>query len=138
MATTLHNTITKAKRFEANSQKAGTGLNSDGDLERVKAVPCFSSNQPGADMAEGRIILGQRNTLSYVIAKPFVTCTPFEAVNSDGEQRSEEHTSELQSLMRISYAVFCLKKKMLLLNTAINSTPVCNLHYFHHLSATQY
>src|SRR3546814_330373 len=28
-----------------------------------------------------------------------------------GEERSEEHTSELQSLMRISYAVFCLKKK---------------------------
>src|SRR3546814_10161060 len=28
-----------------------------------------------------------------------------------GERRSEEHTSELQSLMRISYAVFCLKKK---------------------------
>src|SRR3546814_2827775 len=29
----------------------------------------------------------------------------------DDELRSEEHTSELQSLMRISYAVFCLKKK---------------------------
>src|SRR3546814_9222545 len=29
----------------------------------------------------------------------------------DPEKRSEEHTSELQSLMRISYAVFCLKKK---------------------------
>src|SRR3546814_3920936 len=29
----------------------------------------------------------------------------------DMEKRSEEHTSELQSLMRISYAVFCLKKK---------------------------
>src|SRR3546814_3751892 len=29
----------------------------------------------------------------------------------DHLQRSEEHTSELQSLMRISYAVFCLKKK---------------------------
>src|SRR3546814_1396000 len=29
----------------------------------------------------------------------------------DVEARSEEHTSELQSLMRISYAVFCLKKK---------------------------
>src|SRR3546814_6488707 len=28
-----------------------------------------------------------------------------------GQRRSEEHTSELQSLMRISYAVFCLKKK---------------------------
>src|SRR3546814_2587514 len=30
---------------------------------------------------------------------------------ADGLGRSEEHTSELQSLMRISYAVFCLKKK---------------------------
>src|SRR3546814_4550005 len=29
----------------------------------------------------------------------------------EGDGRSEEHTSELQSLMRISYAVFCLKKK---------------------------
>src|SRR3546814_7397162 len=29
----------------------------------------------------------------------------------EGIERSEEHTSELQSLMRISYAVFCLKKK---------------------------
>src|SRR3546814_8204345 len=30
---------------------------------------------------------------------------------AEAEVRSEEHTSELQSLMRISYAVFCLKKK---------------------------
>src|SRR3546814_2958318 len=35
--------------------------------------------------------------------------------------RSEEHTSELQSLMRISYAVFCLKKK----NTKIHLTMLC-------------
>src|SRR3546814_7397716 len=32
-------------------------------------------------------------------------------------RRSEEHTSELQSLMRISYAVFCLKKKTSIQNT---------------------
>src|SRR3546814_10083920 len=32
-------------------------------------------------------------------------------VHTDSGNRSEEHTSELQSLMRISYAVFCLKKK---------------------------
>src|SRR3546814_2967640 len=32
-------------------------------------------------------------------------------------RRSEEHTSELQSLMRISYAVFCLKKKKQIKNT---------------------
>src|SRR3546814_6869266 len=34
------------------------------------------------------------------------------------EARSEEHTSELQSLMRISYAVFCLKKKNNITNTS--------------------
>src|SRR3546814_2320735 len=33
------------------------------------------------------------------------------AANVTGDGRSEEHTSELQSLMRISYAVFCLKKQ---------------------------
>src|SRR3546814_5783810 len=36
----------------------------------------------------------------------------------NGRDRSEEHTSELQSLMRTSYAVFCLKKK----NTLIHNT----------------
>src|SRR3546814_10499419 len=46
-------------------------------------------------------------------------------------QRSEEHTSELQSLMRISYAVFCLKKKKYKIKTRtdenINNTEVHNL-----------
>src|SRR3546814_8998087 len=36
-------------------------------------------------------------------------------------QRSEEHTSELQSLMRISYAVFCLKKKQQKTNITFNT-----------------
>src|SRR3546814_8203783 len=36
---------------------------------------------------------------------------PFAGCGWQTESRSEEHTSELQSLMRISYAVFCLKKK---------------------------
>src|SRR3546814_6736220 len=39
----------------------------------------------------------------------FLTELPAKA---DPVERSEEHTSELQSLMRISYAVFCLKKKI--------------------------
>src|SRR3546814_1242266 len=34
----------------------------------------------------------------------------FVSIDGSGALRSEEHTSELQSLMRISYAVFCLKK----------------------------
>src|SRR3546814_3001541 len=44
---------------------------------------------------------GRARELGPLLAQP---CFQF------GEQRSEEHTSELQSLMSISYAVFCLKK----------------------------
>src|SRR3546814_15101276 len=40
---------------------------------------------------------------------PILAITPFDT--EEQAIRSEEHTSELQSLMRISYAVFCLKKK---------------------------
>src|SRR3546814_9747783 len=44
---------------------------------------------------------------------PTTTCTPGTRWSADAVvRRSEEHTSELQSLMRISYAVFCLKKKI--------------------------
>src|SRR3546814_4207540 len=41
------------------------------------------------------------------------------------ESRSEEHTSELQSLMRISYAVFCLKKKNTQQSTIIYKQSSC-------------
>src|SRR3546814_5543804 len=41
-------------------------------------------------------------------------------VRALANMRSEEHTSELQSLMRLSYAVFCLKKKKILSTTLTN------------------
>src|SRR3546814_2921753 len=44
-----------------------------------------------------------------------------EARKSSNDERSEEHTSELQSLMRISYAVFCLKKKKNTRNVVYNN-----------------
>src|SRR3546814_8798761 len=47
----------------------------------------------------------------------------------DRRQRSEEHTSELQSLMRISYAVFCLKKKTEITPIMINHS---NVRTFYH------
>src|SRR3546814_6896571 len=42
-------------------------------------------------------------------------------IAEDASERSEEHTSELQSLMRISYAVFCLKKKSTTTNKQIDT-----------------
>src|SRR3546814_2723164 len=56
-------------------------------------------------------------TLDGVTIKPSLALGSWAAFQPMGDEamvmgdRSEEHTSELQSLMRISYAVFCLKKK---------------------------
>src|SRR3546814_7599056 len=48
--------------------------------------------------------------LHHVLQRADAVIIGYAAFQADGF-RSEEHTSELQSLMRISYAVFCLKKK---------------------------
>src|SRR3546814_8159817 len=56
---------------------------------------------------------GPRNDANCVCGLPERQCGPFWTegrASSLACARSEEHTSELQSLMRISYAVFCLKK----------------------------
>src|SRR3546814_5802603 len=70
--------------------------------------------------AVGRIVIGamplaRAKLLPHAVAR-FHAAHPEVPIDIvDGQQaglRSEEHTSELQSLMRISYAVFCLKKKI--------------------------
>src|SRR3546814_2354389 len=66
---------------------------------------------------ECRFGLGKRRyAIEHTLIEPFAnhirTGAEFEELVRPVEAaRSEEHTSELQSLMRISYAVFCLKKK---------------------------
>src|SRR3546814_4856835 len=54
-----------------------------------------------------------------------------------GRHRSEEHTSELQSLMRISYAVFCLKKKKKLKTSYPIPTPNTNADNTHKLRSNK-
>src|SRR3546814_9657917 len=50
-------------------------------------------------------------------AEAQVSAASLRGTITDNGERSEEHTSELQSLMRISYAVFCLKQKKKTKNT---------------------
>src|SRR3546814_4681604 len=66
---------------------------------------------------------GQRQRLAYLDA--FRKVVYDNATQAGIEQRSEEHTSELQSLMRISYAVFCMKKKNIIprINRPDNQNP---------------
>src|SRR3546814_3352691 len=62
-----------------------------------------------------KIILNMHPVATVPPRIPVQVCIPPRLSHSNCDhctvQRSEEHTSELQSLMRISYAVFCLKKK---------------------------
>src|SRR3546814_4911111 len=50
-------------------------------------------------------------TGSILNRENIITASPVTVISAVTLERSEEHTSELQSLMRISYAVFCLKQK---------------------------
>src|SRR3546814_1512306 len=59
---------------------------------------------------------GRKRVANWPLVCPVTACSQSPMVRSPRSKdaqhgRSEEHTSELQSLMRISYAVFCLKKK---------------------------
>src|SRR3546814_3215271 len=64
------------------------------------------SKTPGKLIALGGVILALIGLLGSLFIRPRRVW-----VRLRRTERSEEHTSELQSLMRISYAVFCLKKK---------------------------
>src|SRR3546814_8145310 len=60
---------------------------------------------------EGRSVSGNGDADDLDAIRHFAVAWLRNEQNGDLAARSEEHTSELQSLMRISYAVFCLKKK---------------------------
>src|SRR3546814_10107889 len=89
-------------------------------IGRLADVPCYFDQQVAnmrAGLARGfsvpRAVLDGRDVSIDNVAglddpEQSAFWKPFEKMPAS---RSEEHTSELQSLMRISYAVFCLKKK---------------------------
>src|SRR3546814_7862960 len=88
--------------------------------DRLSAVPGFHV-QPAHHAASARrkamLVRNPFQPSAQIIATPpdilyKGAVAPEVSKGSRGcDERSEEHTSELQSLMRISYAVFCLKKK---------------------------
>src|SRR3546814_3901014 len=75
------------------------------DRRRVRGVRPVMGRRELFAVSSGGLLLGTANTV--------LACTPYIGPKPVpiNLSRSEEHTSELQSLMRISYAVFCLKKK---------------------------
>ena len=79
----LNDEISNAENFTSAARREDADVSSQGDLLSVKGIPAWSTNAP-SDLGDERIILGQRATLSYVIAKPFMTGMPFEAVDSNG------------------------------------------------------
>src|SRR3546814_8973190 len=72
------------------------GLGRPAGAAGVAAVGGGDQRDEGGDVGRGGVAEGEVGHIARVVMESW---------------RSEEHTSELQSLMRISYAVFCLKKK---------------------------
>src|SRR3546814_2433285 len=70
----------------------------------------FSSNRDSRDISSNRPPMPTLGARSANKSNDEPTTTA-NNIKMNTPRRSEEHTSELQSLMRISYAVFCLKKK---------------------------
>src|SRR3546814_1474148 len=70
------------------------------------AAFCLTEAGAGSDAASVRTKAARNDDGSWTLSGEKIWIT-----NGGIADRSEEHTSELQSLMRISYAVFCLKKK---------------------------
>src|SRR3546814_7887729 len=87
-------------------------------IEQEKART-FSFHRSLLNVCHTFSVAGMRGRLTNSIVSPGRTAIPVEGevekrkarAPASVQHRSEEHTSELQSLMRISYAVFCLTKK---------------------------
>src|SRR3546814_3204445 len=86
--------------------------------ERAGALKLFSpANRTTIDVTGmPKVAYGGQGGLGDVVLGPDADTTdsvyPIYLSWAEAGERSEEHTSELQSLMRISYAVFCLKKQI--------------------------
>src|SRR3546814_1754467 len=90
-------------------QYTGTNpLHIDSSLSRILAVGTLIHLVLLSASVAQRALLGERRLRDE---KDRVIAVAQAAERDLTIKRSEEHTSELQSLMRISYAVFCLKKK---------------------------
>src|SRR3546814_6392271 len=85
--------------------KPGDRVPSEADLVGQFDVSRMTANRALRELQSAGILVRRAGSGSF-LAEPKPNGHMIEIRN-----RSEEHTSELQSLMRISYAVFCLKKK---------------------------
>src|SRR3546814_5397829 len=92
-------------------QKCATGIGIfvAGMILSFAAFPASAKPGEVGDAVLGNLALGYALAVLVIGTLGLIVMRRFPISRAD--HRSEEHTSELQSLMRISYAVFCLKKK---------------------------
>src|SRR3546814_8579515 len=87
---------------------AGDGI---GAVQIDEALQVFRQLGAGLRLADHELVIGKLGVAQVQAARQAEPEGLLVAHHAGHAERSEEHTSELQSLMRISYAVFCLKKK---------------------------
>src|SRR3546814_10578468 len=88
------------------------GISADDRADTRSALPGSDTDQrAGGNLSLAPAHHRDRLGLGAAAADRRARCRSCRHALAGNGRRSEEHTSELQSLMRISYAVFCLKKK---------------------------
>lgn len=90
MSAMLNNEVSKAGQFAVSLKRDGTTNTMQGDLEAIKGLPAFDCNAPGMDIADQRILMGQRGLTGYSIIKPYSVGMPFEAVDGAGHPTGEK------------------------------------------------
>src|SRR3546814_10091297 len=79
--------------------------------QHVDLRPAFDLEHADAVALAEHVVNGGILGIDVEVQRPVAEAMFAHQVEAFADARSEEHTSELQSLMRISYAVFCLKKQ---------------------------
>ncbi|HEY1102988.1 MAG TPA: phage protease [Burkholderiaceae bacterium] len=84
MSGAVDNALSQATSFTANGARNGTGLNSDGSVGTTKGLATWNPTAPGLQLADTRIIVGERGNTRFRMVKPFAMNPIEQARDSNG------------------------------------------------------
>lgn len=84
LSAAVDNALTQASSFKANGARLGDSLSADGSVGVTKGLPTFNPKAPGLQLADTRIVVGQRRQSRFRMMKPFAMTPMEQARNASG------------------------------------------------------
>lgn len=85
MSNAIDNALGQATGFTANGQRLGSSLNADGSVGVTKGMATFNPSAPGLQLADTRIVVGERGNTRFRMVKPFAMNPIEQARDSNGK-----------------------------------------------------